>query len=148
MGKGSLKYSMMVKISWSPPLTSRKFHGPFRIHEQISQPLLHFHAILMSIFQVEYPKTFSLPSSPMNLKHFWVLQNILYTPYFNPPSPLPDHNCWQPTYKINMSLYGSPNNFSNSILNTKIDIIQERECEPCLVYEQMWKGITRYIVCF
>ncbi len=62
--------------------------------KDFSNPLLHFHTIILkSIFEVEYPKIFSLPP-PMNLKIFWVLQNISYTPYFNPLSPLHDHSCW------------------------------------------------------
>ncbi len=67
--------------------------APLGYVKRFLKPLLHFHAIiLMNIFLVEYPKTFSLPP-PMNLKNVWVLQNSSYTPYFKLPSLLPDHNC-------------------------------------------------------
>ncbi len=76
VGKGSLKRFMMVKMS---PCNEWK----------MSWPLLHFHAIiLMSIFQVEYPKTFSL-LLPMNLKKHLGSPKYFIHPLFQPTVPPP-----------------------------------------------------------
>ncbi len=71
------------------------FKPPLNMGRYISAPppiAFPCHNIDESIFQIEYPKTFSLPP-PLNLKKIG-FSEIFYTPPISIHTPpLPDNNC-------------------------------------------------------